>query len=153
MSYREARTKHDKFKLITYMQYIQQSWREKKEKNKKKSNVYQLHSVLPVWSWIPTANKLKQRACSLILNLAVFLCPRQLRKSFQVAYFSVVQICNNMFLLSKRRWVIQNGEVRRMLRQCHCLPATSVWLLLHATFSLLQIFSIWLSWVNIWGRV
>ena len=36
MSYREARTKHDKIKLMTYIlvQYIQQSWREKKEKNK-----------------------------------------------------------------------------------------------------------------------
>jgi len=35
MSYREARTKHDKFKLMTYIKYIQQSWREKKEKHKK----------------------------------------------------------------------------------------------------------------------
>ena len=31
----KARTKHDKIKLMTYVQYIQQSWREKKEKNKK----------------------------------------------------------------------------------------------------------------------
>jgi len=35
MSYRDARTKHDKMKLMTYIQFIQQSWREKKEKNKK----------------------------------------------------------------------------------------------------------------------
>jgi hypothetical protein len=109
------------------------------------------HRSLPVWSWIRTANKLKQRACSLILNLAIFLCPRQLRKSFQVAYFSVVQISNSIFLPSK--WVIQYGELGRMMRQCQCLPVTSVWLFLHATCSLLQIFPIWISWVNIWGRV
>jgi len=36
MSYRKARTKHDKIKLVTYIQFIQQSWREKKEKNTKK---------------------------------------------------------------------------------------------------------------------
>jgi len=36
MSYRKARTKHDKIKLVTYIQYIQQSWREEKEKNKKR---------------------------------------------------------------------------------------------------------------------
>jgi len=38
MNYREAGTKHDKIKLMTYIQYIQQSWREKK------INVYQLHN-------------------------------------------------------------------------------------------------------------
>jgi len=43
MSYRKARTQHDKIKLMTYIQYIQQSWRKKKEKNKK-INVYQLHN-------------------------------------------------------------------------------------------------------------
>ena len=31
----KARTKHDKIKLVTYIQYIQQSCREKKEKKKK----------------------------------------------------------------------------------------------------------------------
>jgi len=36
MNYRKARTKHDKIKLMTYIRYIQQSWREKKEKDKKK---------------------------------------------------------------------------------------------------------------------
>jgi len=36
MSYREATTKHDKIKLMTYIQYIQKSWGEEKEKNKKK---------------------------------------------------------------------------------------------------------------------
>ena len=35
MSYKEVRTKRDKIKLMTYIQYIQQSWREKKENNKK----------------------------------------------------------------------------------------------------------------------
>jgi len=35
MSYRKARTKQDKIKLMAYIQYIQQSWRKKKEKNKK----------------------------------------------------------------------------------------------------------------------
>jgi len=54
MSYRQARTKHDKIKLVTYIQYLQytvyiqhikQSWREKKEKNKK-INVYQLHNTV-----------------------------------------------------------------------------------------------------------
>jgi len=40
MSYREARTKYDKIKLMTYIQFIQQSWREKKErKEQKKINV------------------------------------------------------------------------------------------------------------------
>jgi len=39
----KARTKHDKIKLMTYIQYIQQSWRKKKEKNKK--IVYQLHNT------------------------------------------------------------------------------------------------------------
>ena len=34
------RTKHDKIKLMTYIQYIQQFWREKKQKKK----VYQLHN-------------------------------------------------------------------------------------------------------------
>jgi len=34
MSYRKARTKHDKIKLMTYIQYIQYSWTVKKEKNK-----------------------------------------------------------------------------------------------------------------------
>jgi len=41
----KARTKHDKIKLMTYIQYIQQSWREDKEKNKK-INVYQLHNQI-----------------------------------------------------------------------------------------------------------
>jgi len=36
MSYREARTKHDKIKLMTYIQYIQQCYREKKENHNKK---------------------------------------------------------------------------------------------------------------------
>jgi len=44
MNYRQARTKHDKIKLMTNIQYIQKSWREKKEKNKK-INVYQLHNI------------------------------------------------------------------------------------------------------------
>ena len=35
MSYRKARTQHDKIKHITYIQYIQQSWRKNKEKKKK----------------------------------------------------------------------------------------------------------------------
>jgi len=42
MSYRKARTKHDNIKLTTYIQYIQHSWRKKKEN--KKINVYQLHN-------------------------------------------------------------------------------------------------------------
>jgi len=45
MSYRKARTKHDKIKLMTYIQYIQQFCREKKEqKQKQKLNVYQLQN-------------------------------------------------------------------------------------------------------------
>jgi len=44
MSYREARTKHDKIKLMTYIRHIQQSLREKKERTKK-INVYQLHNT------------------------------------------------------------------------------------------------------------
>ena len=32
----KARTKHDKVKIVTYVQYTQQSWRENKEKNKQK---------------------------------------------------------------------------------------------------------------------
>jgi len=43
MSYRKARTKHDNIKLMTYIQYIQQYWRKKKEKNKK-FNVYQRYN-------------------------------------------------------------------------------------------------------------
>ena len=43
MGYREARTKHDKIKLMTYTQYIQQSWREMKERKKKL--VYQLYKM------------------------------------------------------------------------------------------------------------
>ena len=39
MSYRKARTKRDKIKLMTYVQCIQQSGREKKEQ----MYVYQLH--------------------------------------------------------------------------------------------------------------
>ena len=34
MNYRQASTKHDNIKLMTYIQYIQQSWREEKAKNK-----------------------------------------------------------------------------------------------------------------------
>jgi len=45
MSYRKARTQHDKIKLMTYIQYMQQSWRKKKEKNKKNINVYELHNT------------------------------------------------------------------------------------------------------------
>jgi len=37
MSYRKARTKHDKIKLMIYTQYIQQCWREKKENHNKKN--------------------------------------------------------------------------------------------------------------------
>jgi len=33
---RTERTKHDKIKLMTYTQYMQQTWREEEEKNKKK---------------------------------------------------------------------------------------------------------------------
>jgi len=41
----KARTKHDKIKFMTYLQCIQQSWREEKEKNKKKKiNMHQLHN-------------------------------------------------------------------------------------------------------------
>jgi len=36
MSYRMVRTRYDKIKRTPYIQYIQQSCREKKEKNKKK---------------------------------------------------------------------------------------------------------------------
>ena len=36
MSYRKARTEHDRIKLMTYMQYIQQCWRERKENHNKK---------------------------------------------------------------------------------------------------------------------
>ena len=31
----KARNKHDKIKLMTYIEYIQQSWTKEKEKNKK----------------------------------------------------------------------------------------------------------------------
>jgi len=34
MSYRKARNKHDKIKLMTYVQYIQQSWKKKKRTKK-----------------------------------------------------------------------------------------------------------------------
>jgi len=43
MSYRKAKTKHDKIKLMTYIQHMQQSWREEKEKNKK-NDVCQIHN-------------------------------------------------------------------------------------------------------------
>ena len=39
----KARTKHDKIQLMTYIQFIQQCWRKKKEKNKK-LNVFKLHN-------------------------------------------------------------------------------------------------------------
>jgi len=50
MSYRKVRTKHDKIapKLMAYIQLIQQSWREKKEKNKKKMCICYITSNLPV---------------------------------------------------------------------------------------------------------
>ena len=70
---------------------------------------------------LQTANKLKQRACSLILNLAVFLCPRQLRKSFQVAYSFAVQISNNMSLLSMASWEACWDSANVCLQfQCDC---------------------------------
>ena len=47
ISYRKARTQHDKIKRMTYIQYIQQSFRKKKEKNKK-INVYQQHNIINV---------------------------------------------------------------------------------------------------------
>ena len=36
MSYRKARTERDKIKLMTYIQYIQQCYREKKQTTTKK---------------------------------------------------------------------------------------------------------------------
>ena len=41
----KARTKHDKIKLMTYVQYIQQSWREKRKMDQK-NIVYQLHNTV-----------------------------------------------------------------------------------------------------------
>jgi len=44
MSYRKARTERDKIKLMTYIQYIQQCWKENKENHNKKI-VCQLHNT------------------------------------------------------------------------------------------------------------
>jgi len=52
MSYRKARIKHDKIKLITYIRYMQQFWTEKKENNKK-INVCQLHDIAMFRMYIP----------------------------------------------------------------------------------------------------
>ena len=47
MSYRKARTKHDRIKLMTYIQHIEQCWREKIENhNNKQINVCQLYNNL-----------------------------------------------------------------------------------------------------------
>ena len=52
MSYRKARTKRDEIKLMTYIQYIQQCYREKKENHNKKINMCQQHNKL-------TSNKIR----------------------------------------------------------------------------------------------
>ena len=44
MSYKKARTESDKIKLMTYIQYIQQCWKEKKQNHNKKINVCQLRN-------------------------------------------------------------------------------------------------------------
>jgi len=39
MSYRKARTKHYRIKLMAYIQYIQQCWREKKENHNNNNKI------------------------------------------------------------------------------------------------------------------
>ena len=75
----KTRTKHDKIKLMTYMQYIQKSWREEKEKNKK-IDMYQLHNNkiihTPISSFVKLADscstlkgrKIQQSFCLCLLN-------------------------------------------------------------------------------------
>ena len=47
MSYREARTEHDKIKLMTNIQYIQELQKGKREKpQQQKINVYKLHNIV-----------------------------------------------------------------------------------------------------------
>ena len=45
MNYKKARTDRDKIKLMTYIQYIQQCWKEKKQNHNKKMNVCQPRNI------------------------------------------------------------------------------------------------------------
>ena len=48
MSYKKVTTERDKIKLMTYIQYIQQCYKEKKQNHNKKINVCQLRNTSPV---------------------------------------------------------------------------------------------------------